>query len=174
MIYRNKLFKTVALFILTIIFVNFKGCVYSFTGASVPPHLKTIAIPIFEDRSGFSEPGLREEFTDKLTQLFIDDNTFQITDKTNADALLECAVTNLTDEPVVVSGGESVTTRRIKINVKVIYRDLVNKENIFDKTFSNSGDYDATSGGFESRQSGIETAVQRISEDILLSTVSNW
>ena len=29
------------------------GCAYSFTGASVPAHLKTIAIPLVDDQSGF-------------------------------------------------------------------------------------------------------------------------
>ncbi len=76
--------------------INFTGCcAYSFTGASVPSHLKSIAIPTADDRSGSGEPGLRELLTDNLTQKFIDDNTLQVTNKNNADALLNCVITSL-------------------------------------------------------------------------------
>lgn len=42
------------------------GCRYSFSGGSVPPHLKTIAIPIVQDQSGYGDPTLRDEFTQQL------------------------------------------------------------------------------------------------------------
>jgi Lipopolysaccharide-assembly len=154
--------------------INFSGCcVYSFTGASVPAHLKTIAIPTADDRSGAGEPGLRENFTNKLIQKFIDDNTLQVTNKNNADAMLECSITSLTDAPAVVAAGENVTSRRITISVHVTYRDLVKRKTIFDKDFSNYGDYPAN-GGITERESAIETALDHITDDILLDTVSGW
>ena len=74
--------------------INFNGCCgYSFTGASVPQHLKTIAIPIAEDRSGSGEPGLRELFTEKLTNYnFIEDNALEVAERTNANAVVECSI----------------------------------------------------------------------------------
>ena len=59
----------------------FSGCAYSFTGASVPPHLKTIAIPLVDDQSGLGEPGLREKFTTELIQLFTSDNSLEVADR---------------------------------------------------------------------------------------------
>ncbi len=154
--------------------INFTGCcAYSFTGASVPKHLKTIAIPIAEDRSGSGEPGLIEMFTDKLTQKFIDDNTLQVAERTNADAVLECTITSLSDAPSVVAAGENVETRRITLSVQVTYKDLVKRKTIFEKGFSNYGDYPAT-GNINERTNAIETAVDKITEDILLDTVSGW
>jgi hypothetical protein len=91
---------------ITLVIISFTGCcVYSFTGASVPQHLKTIAIPIAEDRSGSGEPGLKELLTDQLVQDFINDNTLQVTEKVNADALLECVILPLSDAPAVVAAG---------------------------------------------------------------------
>ncbi|HKI78200.1 MAG TPA: LptE family protein [Ignavibacteriaceae bacterium] len=167
---------TEALFILFIILLlsNFNGCgVYSFTGASVPEHIKTIAIPIADDRSGSGEPGLRESLTDQLIKNFIDDNTLRVTDIDNANALLECTITGFSDAPSIVSAGEQVTSRRITISVLVTYRDVVKKKNIFEKTFSNYGDYKPT-GSVEDRRAAIQVAVDHISEDILLDTVSGW
>ncbi len=163
----NSLFIIITLFNLT------GCCAYSFTGASVPQHIKSIAIPVAEDRSGSGEPGLREMLTDKLTQKFIDDNTLQVTDKTNANSVLECNITSLTDAPAVVAAGENVKRRRITISVQVVYRDLVKRKTVFDKSFSNYGDY-PSGGSINERKTAIETAVDKISEDILLDTVSGW
>jgi hypothetical protein len=167
------------LFFLFIIFLlyNFTGCgVYSFTGASVPEHIKTISIPIAADRSGSGEPNIREQLTDKLIQKFIDDNTLRVTERANANAVLECTISGFSDAPLIVStvsSGESVTSRRVTISVLVTYKDIVKKKNIFEKTFSNYGDYPPT-GSLNDRTNAIETAVDKISEDILLDTVSGW
>lgn len=154
--------------------LNFGGCcVYSFTGASVPEHLTTIAIPIVDDRSGSGEPGLREKITEVLTQKFIDDNTLQVTDKTTANAILECTVVSLTDAPAIVSAGEQIATRRITISVQVVNKDLVKRKTIFEKTFSNYGDY-PSGGSIDSRKNAIGEAIEKITQDILLDTVSGW
>ena len=42
-----------------------QGC-YSFKGSSLPPHLKTIAIPVFEDRSGAGIAQFRGDLTGRL------------------------------------------------------------------------------------------------------------
>lgn len=165
--------KIFFLFIIAVI-INFIGCcVYSFTGASVPQHLKTVAIPIAEDRSGSGEPGLKELLTDQLVQKFINDNTLQVTEKVNADAVLECVILPISDAPAVVSAGENVQARRITLNIQVTYKDLVKRKTIFDKKFSNYGDYLA-GGTISERRSAIESAMDKITEDILLDTVSGW
>lgn len=153
--------------------INFVRCSYSFTGASVPQHLKTIAIPIAEDRSPAAIPGLRESLTEELIQKFIDDNSLQVTERTTANAVLECIVTSVTDAPSIVSAGEQITSRRVTITVKVHYKDLVKKTTIFDKNFTNYGDYEPA-GSTNDRAPAIETALDKISEDILLAVVSGW
>jgi len=154
--------------------INFTGCcIYSFTGSSVPEHLKTIAIPITDDRSGSGEAGLRELFTDKLTQRFIDDNSLQVTDRTKADAVIETTILSLPDAPVVVKAGEEVATRRVTLSVHAVYRDLVKRKTIYEKTFSEYGDYSST-GDINAKRTAIEEAVDLITEDILLDTVSGW
>ncbi len=164
---------TYGLFI-TAMVLNFVGCcVYSFTGASVPEHLKTIAIPIADDRSGGAEPGLREKLTEVLTQKFIDDNTLQVTDKSSANAVLECTVVSISDAPAIVTAGEQIAVRRITISVSVVNKDLVKRKNIFEQTFSNYGDY-PSGGSIDLRRNAIDEAIDKIAQDILLATVSGW
>ncbi len=173
-IFIHRAIRAIILLFIIFIMINFGACcVYSFTGASVPPHIKNISILPAVDRSGSGEPELAAQFTNKLTQKFIDDNTLRVANKANADASLDCTITSLTDAPSVVAAGENVTTRRITITVQATYKDLVKRKTIFDKSFSNYGDYPAN-GGISERQTAIATAIDRITDDILLDTVSGW
>lgn len=151
----------------------FDGCgVYSFTGSSVPSHLKTIAIPIAEDKSGSGEPGLRENLTNSLVQDFIDDNSLQVSNKNEANSILECTITSLSDAPNIVSAGEQVTSRLITVKVSAVYKDLVKHKTVFQKTFSESSDYPSSSNS--TRTDAIKDALNKLSEDILLDVVSGW
>jgi hypothetical protein len=153
-------------------FLIFGGC-YSFKGGSVPSHLKTIAIPTFNDQSGFGEAGLREALTNKTIERFLQDNSLGLTDQRNSDTILECTIISVPDVPLVVAAGEAVTKRKITITIKAVFKDLKFKKTIYDKQLSNWGEYD-TSGGPESRKEALTTAIDKLSEDILLETVSGW
>jgi outer membrane lipopolysaccharide assembly protein LptE/RlpB len=156
------------------VLISLNACNYSFTGASVPAHLKSISIPLFSDRSGSGEFDLGDQLTKKVIQNFIEDNSLSVSDRLNSDSVLDGTVVSFNDAPQVVSGGENVTTRRITLTVKVVYKDLVKKKNVFEKNFSNYGDYPATGDITVVRKTAIQTAIERISEDILLGVVSNW
>ncbi len=149
------------------------SCPYSFTGASIPPHLKSLAIPYAQDQSGSGEPLLSQNFTNTLTRKFIDDNSFIITDKTKSDAVLECAILGISDTPSAITTGEQVQSRRLSITVQVSYKDLKLKKTLFERQFSNYGDYAATAGQ-AGRNGAIEQAIEKLTEDILLETVSGW
>lgn len=161
--------------IISIILISFVlGCSYSFTGSSVPPHLKTIAIPIVKDKSGSGEPSLSNDFTQKLTQEFTDDNSLYVVNSSTADAILSVTIVSLRDRAEVVSGqNEKATKRRITMNVKAVYKDLVMKKTIFDKNFSNYGIFE-TDNYAENRQAAIQTAIDNLTLDLLLAVVSDW
>lgn len=169
-----KFLRYIILFLIGIFLLGITACSYSFSGASVPSHLKTISIPIFSDKSGSGEFDLNQKLTRQLIQKFIDDNTLLVSDQLNSNALLECTVTALSDAPAVVSGGEKVTIRRITISVRVVYKDLVKKQQIFDRNFSNYGDYTVGGDITSVRRQAIDIAIDKIAEDILLGVVSNW
>ncbi len=149
------------------------GCPYSFTGASVPKHLKTVAIPLVDDQSGFGEAGLREEFTTALTNLFIRDNTLEVADRSTADARLEGVITSVVDAPAVVGQGERVSKRQITVTATYEFQDMKLKKKVWEKTFSEWGQYDS-GGGPSQRDVGLQDAIRKITENILLDTVSNW
>ncbi len=146
------------------------GC-YSFTGASVPAHLKTVAIPLAEDVSGFGEAGLREKFTQKLIDLFRGDNNLEIGERLTADSIVEGTIVQVTDAPQVISGNDIVSTRRVTITVRASFTDMKRRKKVWERDFSNWGEY---TQGQQTRDVALTDAVNKVAEDILLETVSGW
>jgi hypothetical protein len=165
---RNYIAITV-LFVFSIL----SGCTYSFKGGSVPAHLKTIAIPIMEDQSGYGDPTLRDLFTQQLVQIFTNDNTLRLTDRNTADSMLEGVITDVKDIPEVLQNGEQVTLRKITVTVRMTFQDLKLRKKVWEKSFSSWGTY-PSGGGLTQRNEGIQTAVGKLTEDILNDTVAGW
>jgi len=153
--------------------LSFAGCMYSFKGGSVPLHLKSIAIPVVEDQSGYGDPTLRDTFTQKLVEAFTNDNSLQLADRNTADSMLEGVITDVKDAPEVLQGGEQVTERRINVTVRMTFQDLKLRKKIWEKSFTNWGTY-ASGGGLTQRDGGVKEAVRKLTEDILNETVAGW
>lgn len=160
-----------SLFILAAFFAS---CNYSFKGASPPDGIITIYIPTLKDESNFGIAQLGENMTLILKNKFIRDNTLQYDEKVKADGMLSCIITNIKDEVLVVSGGEQVSKRKITINVKVDFQNLKKNRLVWEKDFSNWGEYESSDGGFSRRDEGLTSAIDRVTDDILLEVISNW
>lgn len=155
-------------------FVNLRCGVYGFRGNTPPEGINSIAVPSFIDNSGFSDPTLAEKLTQRLKVKIISDNTFRIADKNISDAVLYCTVTNVRDEALVISSGENVTRRKIIVTVNVDFEDLKKQKKIWNKNFENYGEYNSSGDTFSERTAGLNIAVERISEDIIIDLTSNW
>lgn len=170
----KKVKKYKNLIILFFITIILSSCAYSFTGSSVPNHLKTIAIPFAIDRSGSGEPNMADNFTSTLIEKFISDNSLAITDKSKSDALLDCTINSISESPNIIQGGENVSTIRLTINARVIYKDFVMKKTVFEKSFSDYADYSNLGDVYTNRNNAITEAIEKLSEEILLAVVSDW
>lgn len=153
-----------------LIVASIAGC-YSFTGASVPPHLKTVAIPLFEDVSGFGEAGLREKFTQKVLEIFRNDGNLEIGERLTANSIIEGTIIQVTDAPSVIGGNDIVRTRRVTVTVRASFTDMTLRKKVWEKDFSNWGEY---TQGQQTRDVALTEAVNKVAEDILLETVSGW
>lgn len=151
------------------------GCPYSFTGASVPPHISTIAIPMFDDRSGFGDPRLREILTDEVTRRFESDGNLRIAERNAADSILEGVITQVSDDISVVEGrADRASVRRVTISIQIVWQDVIERKILFETSVNNWGEYDVGAGGPAQRQEGIDEAIRKLSEDILLATIARW
>jgi hypothetical protein len=153
--------------------VSLQGC-YTFNGASVPPHLKTIAIPVFDDRSGAGIAQFRSEFTRGLVDKIDSQSQLRFTPSmASADALLEGAITSFTDAPSQLSSKtERAMTNRITLVVQVTMTDRVKKRPVFIQSFVGFADYYA--GNYVAQQEAIRVSIGQISDDIFNRIVSGW
>jgi len=164
-------------FIIPLIFTALllSGCgAYSFRGNNPPRGIKSLAVPLFIDNSGFSEAGLKEQFTEQLKRKIISDNTFILADKSTADGLLVCTINSVKDDALVISGNENVTKRKITIAVNVYFENLKKSRKIWERIYENWGEYNSSSSSFTERSAGILSSQDKITDDILNDITSNW
>lgn len=149
------------------------GC-YSFTGASVPQHWTSIAIPLFEDESGFGQPALRETVTNGLIEKIQRDNTLRIADRTSASIELIGKITSVeADQPLAVAQGTQASRLQVTVKASVTLYDRTQQRQAWSKSFTAYGNYSPTGGAAE-RELGLEQAVEKLTDDILLETISAW
>ena len=81
------------------------GCsYYSFSGATIPEHLGTIAIPQVEDNSISTFATLDDEMTQLLIDRFVSQTRLSLSSRNDdADALLQVEITRYVNAPTSVS-----------------------------------------------------------------------
>ncbi|MCF7805610.1 MAG: hypothetical protein K9N46_16640 [Candidatus Marinimicrobia bacterium] len=146
------------------------GCMYSFKG-SLPPHIRSIAIPLFENQT--AEYQINETITDLLTQQFLEENVLRVEDEETADSILEGTVTSISDSPYTYDEAEQVQDYRVSISLKVTWYDVEQDKVRLDQTVSGWGVYDAQQAA-TTRQDGIREAIDKIADDIINSITANW
>ncbi|MCR4439760.1 MAG: LptE family protein [bacterium] len=144
---------------------------YSFSPGSAS-HIKTVAIPVFDDRT--AEFGIREQLTEALVQEFTRDNTLRIAERHSADSVLEGVIVSVDDRAGPYDKQEMVQELKVYITVDVRYFDLKKSQEVWKDRLTQWGAYDPKAGGTSARQEGINEAIRRLVTEILNRTVSGW
>lgn len=159
--------------LLTLVTLILQGC-YSFSGASIPPHLHTVAVPLFDDTTQAGIAEFRERITRNLVNKIESQSTLSIeADPSRADAVLKGAIISYTDEPSQLgSATERAVTNRITIVLKADFNDEVKQSQLFSQTFVGFADYQA--GNYAAQQGAIESAIDTVTDDLFNQMISNW
>jgi len=162
------------IFFMVILLAIFHCGFYSFSGSSLPSHLRTIAIPTFENKT--TEFGVPEDITDALINEFTQDNTLKVVDRRAADSIIEGTIVNIREQAGAYNQQEQVQEIRIYIRIKAKFEDLRKNNVIWEEELSQWGTYspDAPSGENSTRQDAIAEAISKIVTDILNRTISGW
>jgi hypothetical protein len=152
------------------------GCAfYSFSGASIPSHLETIAIPIAEDDTNSPISTMGRDLTGLLTDQFVGRTNFSLNNnETNADAVLRARITGYSNQPTGVSGEERATVNSVRIQVQVRYDDQVRDSTMMNQSFTGSAEYDPAEAGLTGEQQAARIALERVGEDIFNTATSTW
>ena len=145
------------------------GCgPYSFSSSGAS-HLKTVAVPIFQDQT--SEFGIKEKLTDEVIEQFTRDNTLRLADRRNADSLIEGKIVRVVDQAGAFTSDESVRDIKVFITVNIKYEDLKKRKIIWEEEITEWGTFNPDE---ESRETGIDEAIAKIATEVLNRSVSGW
>ena len=112
--------KTILLAVICIMFFS-AGCGYR-VGSLLPADIKTIAIPMFKNKT--SEPELEIRVTNGIIQEFIIDGTLDVVEEGPANTLLIGEIIDYRREPVRFSKEEVANEYRLIITVRATFVDL--------------------------------------------------
>lgn len=100
------------------------GCGYSLR-PSLPPHIKTIHIPVLENRT--REPGIEDFITQALTQAFVTSGQVKIAESAErADAVLQGTIIEYSLTSLAFDRSANVTQYRLQIALALTLRDRAN------------------------------------------------
>jgi len=149
------------------------GCgIYTFSGSTLPSHLKTVDVPLFENRS--MEPDIADEISRELNRQILADNLLRIVSQ-EGDATISGSVVSYQHEPYTYGASSTrqvdVEQYIVKITAQVKFSDNVKNAALFDGSIVGEGIYDFQK---ETEDAGREKALKDIVRRILQSSLQSW
>lgn len=150
------------------------GCgVYSFTGASISPEVKSFSVQYFPNRAQLVQPLLSQAFTEKLKERFISLANLRQADR-DGDLQFEGYISDYRTAPVAIQGTETAALNRLTISVYVKFTNTKDAKQNFETTFTRYADYDSRKNLNEVELSLIDDINRQLIDDIFNKSVSNW
>ena len=147
--------------------------IYSFTGTSIQPDVKTITIPYVEYKALRVNPSLAGDLTEALKEKFRKLTRLEEVD-TDGDLELVVAVTGYDVKATAVTADELAAQNRLTVTVKIEFTNRKYPEDDVSQSFSGYEDFDATLS-LDAVEGGLcETIIEKIVEDIFNATVAQW
>ncbi len=171
----------ISLFISLIVIIFFESCgIYSFTGSTLPPEVKTMSIQTFVNNALLGPSNMSVSFTEEIKDYY-QQNTGLILVDQEGDIQLEGYIESFTLTPVAASAGATAgaadlsNQSRITISVSAVYINTKDGTFDFDKRFSNFRDFDsATTDLSQVEEQLVDEIFEQIIIDIFNSSVANW
>ena len=142
--------------------------------SQLPPHLKTIAIPIFDNQS--NEPALQRPFTEALRRAFITDGRLRlVNDQSKADLVMTGTLTRYSIRAVAFNNFDVAIEYWVYFGAKVKVVERVNNETYLDQPLNTRWDYVADDSVISSEASRQEALTQayRVLSQRLVSLVND-
>nr|WP_276359041.1 LptE family protein [Daejeonella sp. H1SJ63] len=147
---------------------------YSFSGASIPPEMKTVSIQFFENNSQLVVPYLSQQFTEALKERVRNQSRLSIV-RSDADANFEGRITDYSIRPVAIQGNERAGLNRLTITVNVKYSNTLNPELNFEQAFQAFQEFSLSQSSIQSQeQKLIELINKQLTELIFNKAFANW
>ena len=147
--------------------------VYSFSGTSIQPDVKTIAVEYFENKALKVNPTLASSLSNALIDKYRRLTSLDILTE-NGDLNVYGEITSYDTRPTAVTADEVASKNRLTITVKIFFTNRLHPEENFEKSFSAYADYDSNQLLDAVESSLCSEIIEILVEDIFNSTVANW
>ncbi|HCQ30488.1 MAG TPA: hypothetical protein DIU39_09390 [Flavobacteriales bacterium] len=146
---------------------------YKFNQASISPDTKTVSVDLFQNYASLAGPGLNQQFTEALKDVFLTQTNLTIVPQ-NGDIQFSGAITGYTIKPVAIQGNETAALNRLTITVNVKYVNTKNEKENFETSFSRFADYDSNLNFSEVEEQVTKEVIDQLTQDIFNKAFSNW
>lgn len=147
---------------------------YSFTGASIPPEVKTIQIEQFPNNAPLVNPTLSQVFTDALRDKFQSQTSLVLVTE-GGDLVIDGEIVEYNTRPAAIQSDDVAALNRLTIGVRVNYvNSYDDSQNFSNQSFSRFEDYESSQDLNTVSDELVPIIVEYLVEDIFNKTVVNW
>uniref|UniRef100_UPI004024D6AC LPS assembly lipoprotein LptE n=1 Tax=Candidatus Cryptobacteroides bacterium TaxID=3085639 RepID=UPI004024D6AC len=148
--------------------------IYSFTGTSIQPDVKTVTINYFEYKALKVNPTLSNSLTESLKDKFRKMTRLEQVDM-DGDLEITGSVTGYDVRAMAVTANEVAAQNRLTVTVRIDFANRKYPEDDFQgKSFSAYADYDSTQSLDAVESTLCDEIIEKLCEDIFNATVANW
>lgn len=147
------------------------GCSYYSLSGSLPPHINTCAVPLFENET--VEVNIVENITAEVIDAIISDGNMDVVSEFNADAIVNGTIVDVVEMPATYSKEEEAEQFRITVYANVQFFDRKRNEVIWEEQ-NMEGWANFAAGDISAREDGLQEALEMLAKEIIDKTVSGW
>jgi hypothetical protein len=146
---------------------------YGFTGATIPPEAKTVAVQYFQTTASLAPPTLSQAFTEALKDKMSSQTRLALVSK-NGDLNFEGSITGYSTAPIAIQSTDLAALNRLTISVSVKYTCSFDEKKNFEQTFSRYADYSSSQILSSVEDQLIKDINTELTQDIFNRALNDW
>ena len=164
--------KRIILILFAIFATTLISC-YSFSGASIPPNIRTFSVDMFQNRATMVNPTLSMEMTDGLRSYISSRSNLRDTDGT-PDIEISGEITAYTLTPMAAQADAQAALQRFSITIRVSFANNVTTADSFTQNFTVFRDFDSALD-FSGEEDRLKNEiVEQLINDVFMRAFANW
>ncbi len=153
------------------------ACGYHLTGTgnTLPAHLKTIAIPVFDNAS--SEPDIHRNMTNVIRQSFINDGRLKVVNRSKADLVMKGVLNSYSLQAVSFNTSDVALEYYVALGVDIDVKDMVKRKQFLKQNFTTKWDFRTTSDVINSeaaRQEALNDAYKELGNRLVSIVIDQF
>lgn len=150
------------------------GCgIYSFSGTSIQPDVKTVCVEPAENKALKINPTLANSLTEAMNEKYRKLTKLEAVDD-NADLTVEMAIASYDVKATAITANEVAAMNRLTVTVKVKFTNVKHPEDNFESSFAAYEDYDSSNSLDAVEATLCDAIVEKLVDDIFNATVAQW